>query len=463
MFRSTKRMPTWHKFNTSCFLNPSTLVLWVLLPSIVIIHYQVYLQYWFVQLIGGRVIRLGFLILPLFYVAMIYHLMNVKYCRARNGIIRATNVTLALYVILSGVSIVANENNLSNARIYFFSATYPVLLYFTIQAVYRRIEHITLTMRIIFVVGILVSIHSIYSLLNYDVTSIKTVDTIIGGIESVSPGKFVGAGGISVQRLGMPGLGPDTYGSLLILVIMIGLCFYKTSHGLVKGMYLGGMVFSVVFLTLSFSRGAMVSLVVALLYLAWKRFFTLGDFVAAVTVFVVLMGASGFGKIVREAEHVIVRVKDIGMRDSSGDHRLEAAKHSVELWKNCPLIGCGVTRVRDEERFLVAGDHAYYTRMLVERGLVTIIPFMCFAWLLFRGVSTCGMDMDETARPMMHTLKAGMVGMMVNLLAFGPAEAFHMWIWFGLVAAWINIASGMKVGGRGRHLARVLGDPRASS
>ncbi len=199
----------------------------------------------------------------------------------------------------------------------------------------------------------------------------------------------------------------------------------------------------------------MVSLVVALLYLVWKRFFTLGDFAVVVTVFVVLIGASGYGKIVRHGEHVIVRFVDIGMAGRSGDQRFQAARHSVELWEDCPLIGCGTTRVRDAERFLVAGDHAYYTRMLVERGLVAFIPFICFAWLLFRGVSAGGMHMDETARPMMATLGAGMVGMVVNLLAFGPAEAFHMWIWFGLVAAWINIAKGMKVGG-GDETAPIL-------
>lgn len=143
----------------------------------------------------------------------------------------------------------------------------------------------------------------------------------------------------------------------------------------------------------------MVSLVVALLYLVWKRFFTLGDLAVVVTVFVVLIAASGYGKIVRHGEHVIARFVEIGMAGGSGDLRFQAARHSVGLWEDCPLIGCGTTRVRDAERFLLGSDHAYYTRMLVERGRVAFIPFICFAWLLLRRISAGGMYMDETARP----------------------------------------------------------------
>jgi hypothetical protein len=313
-------------------------------------------------------------------------------------------------------------------------------------------------MGIIFFVGVLFSIYSIYFVSTYEVTSMKAIETVIGPVRADVIGAFGGAEGIKVNRVGLPGPNASTYGSLLVLVVLTGLLFYKTSHGLVKGMFLGATLFLVGCLVLSFTRGAIVSLIAAFLYLVWKRFFTMRDFAIVVPVLavslVVLIGVSGYDKIEKQAEHLMTRFGTVGMADGSLEYRIEAAQQSVVLWKSCPLIGCGS---------IGEGDHNYYTRMLASRGLVAFIPFMCFVWLLFRGVWTGGMYMNETVRPMMHIFSAGIVGIMVNHLVLGLAEFFYAWIWFGLVAAWINISSGMEVGGRGRHLARVLGDPRASS
>jgi len=301
MFQLSTIMPGRQIYNSSRFLRGSTLILWVLLPVIVILYYDIYRHYWLLELTGGRTIRLGVFILPVLYVAAIYHLMNGKCCRARNDIITVINVMLLLYLIFSGVSIVANHNNLSNVRIYSFYTAYPILLFFSIQAVYRRIEHITVTMRVIFLFGVLFSIYSIYFLLTSDVTSMKPIETVIGEIRADAVGGFEGAGGIAVNRLGIPGSNATTYGSLLVLVILTGLWFYKTSHGLVKGMFFAATLFLVGCLVFSFARGAMVSLITAVLYLAWKRFFTMRDFAVVVTVFtvslVVLIGVSGYDKI----------------------------------------------------------------------------------------------------------------------------------------------------------------------
>ncbi len=40
---------------------------------------------------------------------------------------------------------------------------------------------------------------------------------------------------------------------------------------------------------------------------------------------------------------------------------------------------------------------------------------------------------------MKHILAAGLIAIMVNFLAYAPAEFYHVWIWFGLVGAWIKM------------------------
>jgi len=185
----------------SPLLKPSNFIMPLVLIVITICYYQVYQHYWLSQLFGGRILRLGYLILPLCYVVLIYELMSRKIVVNRKGTVFTINMILAIYIFLSVVSIFLNHSNYNDIRIYSFYTGYPVLLYFIIVRTFKNVHHIKLAMRVLFVLGILLSLYSVYLFLSYDLSSVPPIETSIGEVRADTGGSFTGGGGIGVGRL----------------------------------------------------------------------------------------------------------------------------------------------------------------------------------------------------------------------------------------------------------------------
>jgi len=257
-------------------------------------------------------------------------------------------------------------------------------------------------------------------------------------------GGFTGPGNIWVDRLAIPGMSSPTYGSLLVLPILIGAYFWKDGQGAVMLVYGGLTVFLFLCLFLTYSRGAIAALTAGVFYLLYKKFFTRREMIR-IGAIVAFMAILFFDSFVTETMKYSARFQGLGLGDLIEEPRVIAALSSLELWASCPIVGCGYTQTYQTQVDL--SDHNYYTTIMATRGLAGFIPFVIFLMMLFLSVSSAKYHIDRSEKYMKHILSAGMVAIIVNLAAYVPADFFHTWIWFGLVAAWINIAKGMKVGG----------------
>ena len=367
------------------FPKPSTLMMWVVLPIVAIMYYQVYYHYWFLQLMGGRIMRLGLVILPLSFVTLNYSLIGRKQSGIRNDSIHTINIILLVSVIFSTSSIIANEMDYNNVRIYLGYIAYPVVLYFSILGVYKSSDHIKATMGIIFFLALIFGIYAMYYYITHDTGRILEyyLSNDVTGLGELDialsyGGSFAGADGIRVFRLTIPGLSSPTFPSLLMLPIIIGLCFFKSANGIRKWVYLAATTFLLFCLVWSFSRAAIISIFGGMLYLIWKRVFDRKDVYVFVIISTIMIGILGYNNIYNVARNYGIRFATIdpgNLISGSTDPRVKVFFHSLMLWTDCPLIGCGSTRFIDtqEELFGSVGDHNYYSRILATRGLLGLM------------------------------------------------------------------------------------------
>jgi hypothetical protein len=433
----------------------SSLYLAIVLIVGAILFYQIYYHYWFTQLMGGRIIRLGLLILPLSFVALNYSMMQRQRFNIHRDSVTAINLMVVLYLLFNVLSIIVNEGQFEDARIYLFYTGYPVLLYFSFLIAYKTANQIKATMRFIFILAVILGVYALYYFLTYDTerllayylsNRIEALGEI--PIELTYGGSFTGSGGVRVERLTLLGLSSPNFASLLVLPIIIGLGFYKNTVGVRKWLYIAGSMFLFASLFLTYSRGALISLLCGILYLIWKRTFTRKDILAFMAIGVVIVGISGFGRMYTIAKHYGIRIAatdPVHALHGSPGPRLKVFYDSLRLWKECPLIGCGTTELVETQRDKFnSGDHNYYTRKLATIGLLGLLPFVMFITWLFVGVSLRESRLDQSQRWLSNTLGAGVVAVAVNLHMLVPAEPYHIWIWFALTAAWIRICSKYK-------------------
>ena len=140
----------------------------VVLSVVAVTYYQMYFHYWFVELKGGRIMRLGFLMLPLSFMTLQYFLMRRKRFTIRNDSLTKINIILVVYLLFSMLSILANEMDYNDARIYSAQIAYPVLLYFCILGVCKTIDYIKAAMRVIFFVAVICGLYAMYYYVTYD-------------------------------------------------------------------------------------------------------------------------------------------------------------------------------------------------------------------------------------------------------------------------------------------------------
>lgn len=397
-------------------------------------YYQTYWHYWFLQLTDGYIPKLGIIILPLFYIAAIYHLMHSKQLRIRWTSVILINIIVVIYLIVSVLSILMNENNYSSVRIWSFYTAYPVILYFSAIMILKNITHATVTMRVIFWLGVCFSLYAMYYFIMYDLASVMPISTAMGDIRADFGGGFTGPGNVWVNRLAIPGISSPTYGSLLVLAVLIGTYFWKIAHGGLKVVYGGLTTFLGACILLTYSRGAVISLGAGVVYLLYKRFLTRQEMIRIVSL-MIFIGLLFFDVLATETIRYAVRFQWIRLGDLIAEPRQQAVVSSLELWARCPIVGCGFTEMHETQAVV---DHNYYTRIMATRGLAGFTPFMIFLVTLFLSVSSKKYRLGRSETSMKHILSAGMVATMINLSAFAPAEFYHVWIWFALMVVFVR-------------------------
>jgi len=188
--RTSETVTAWNRPRTFVFPTTYALLFAITLTIISMTYYQIYLHYWFLWLTNGYIPRLGMLILPLFYITSIYHLMNTKQLHLRFSNVTIVNTFLAVYLVLSVVSILLNEIDYSSFRVYSFYTIYPILLYLSIVAIVKSMSHTKVILRVIFWLGVCFSLYAMYYFIMYDLTSVMPISTAIGEIRADFGGWF---------------------------------------------------------------------------------------------------------------------------------------------------------------------------------------------------------------------------------------------------------------------------------
>jgi hypothetical protein len=351
------------------------------------------------------------------------------------------------------ISIFANEIDYNDARMYSAQIAYPVLLYFCILGVCKTIDYINAAMRVIFFIAVICGLYAVYYYVSYDTGRIleyylSNDVTRLGELHTALSygGSFAGADGIRVFRLTIPGLSSPNFGSLLVLPIIIGLCYFKNNNGIRRWLYGAASIFLFGCLVWSFSRGAVISLFMGVLFLAWKRLVDRKDIFVFLTISIIVAGVIGYGKVYNSVRHFRTRFAAVDLVNPVGrgkDPRVQVFYDALSIWAECPVMGCGTTNMMDRQKELFNSviDHNYYSRILATRGMLGLIPFVLFLALLLIKVSSNNSDVLPSVRLAGNIVGAGMVAVIVNLHMFVPAELFHVWIWFAFTAAWIRSCS----------------------
>ncbi len=201
------------------------------------------------------------------------------------------------------------------------------------------------------------------------------------------------------------------YASYTLILITLFYFIKTTKMRVVLGLLIALNIYSIVY---SYSRGAYLGFLVALLAIVWHTRKKL--------VFILIPMILVFGGIilnflptsVQERFQSISAAEDESTRDESAQSRFVFWGYAFEQFLQNPVVGKGYLTFVEFNPYHM-DTHNYYMKLLAEQGIIGFIIFLVILWR----ASKVGRNLyDESDDPLYKALGIGLFGVVVSL-AFG--------------------------------------------
>src|SRR4030065_1946543 len=416
--------------------------------AVIMIYFQIYWHYWLVKLLGGYVVNTLLPIMLLFFVFITrefgYH--DISGIKKRK--IYYLLILLFYYFLFASVSIFLNEQGLNNIKSYLIYICSPVLIFVSILGVYvyRNNENIKFTLNVLLMRSVIFSIYVTitYSVDPLSVSKIPILETNRGDV-SPDTGATFGIGELSVIRYTIPGISSTTYGALLVPLIFVGLYFRKNSVGKLKFLYFCAILFLTFCVLMTVSRGPFISLIAGMIYLTWWKWFKLKEIMFIILIFVIsffTFAELSFLRLVitfAAAIPIDLSFLDMNVPSLLGDPRFMTVKETLSYIYQNPFLGMGMSHLIDLQNLSYGKEHNNYLSIAASFGILTLIFYILFVifLLIVLHERIKKISRNPLTKDMGIVLGAGLLALIV-FLNCAPAEFHFIWIWFGLVAAWLR-------------------------
>ena len=404
------------------------------------IFFEVYGHHWFLELFFGQKERNMIDIICgvlLFCISVMYSVLlikNNKKVKVWDDSTKRLFIPLLLYFGFGLFAVVLHEQGFDAVKRHFIYLFAPLIIFLSIFAIYRSNKSITIALHILFFLGAVFSIYSIFlhTLSDEDIR-------VMHGLSQFSEREYL-------MRFTIPGLGPNVLPSMSVPIILTGFYLIRNISGKSKYLYMGLTLLVFYNIVITASIGALVSLIAGMIYLVFKvrtkfnkRIFLIG----LCFILVIYIGGDTLFLRMDATNALLQKALAEGVTDDLG----KSAARTVALIDSFttyiipnPILGSGFSYfvASQDEELGGLGEHNFYVRLLAQGGLVIFIPFIfVLAFLYFNSSKILDRDMfaDLSSKDIGILLNAGLIAYIVDL-NFPPGFFYYYWIWFGFVAAW---------------------------
>lgn len=417
----------------------------------VFLYFEIVTQIWFVNLLGGQLIKVWILPLILFSYVVIKRLGGSENPLAMNFI----SVMLVCYAGFGLFSMLLNEK-LFFAIKYYLIMIAPLWFFVVIMDNFKDNRDIELMIKVLLICGFLIGIYHYLLQIRYlkDPQSVmKEITTSAGNVLKYSQAWFV-AHGIEYSR-GLLGYEAGKYCGMLGPGILFSILFFIKSRRRIRYIYLSISCFLGIHILKNLSRSGIVSIFIgiaalmACLYIYEKKDrlkIALYSLFGLMAVAIYLLKYN-FNAVLRFLQLLnILRIDLIDnylyaqgllafSSESTIDPHYVSISNSLKAFLEAPLFGNGY---QFTEFFLA--EHNRYLFILASAGLFVSFPYVLF---LIRSTMLQKKALLDFKRKNFKGLNYGYFFFSCSIMFFFKLlnegmETFYYWIIFALAAAWIR-------------------------
>lgn len=334
-----------------------------------------------------------------------------------------------------------------------------VLLYFSVVNTVLTRRQMRLILRALLICGALAALTAIVLVALPDSLALSFL-VALGRIGYPTSGRvlrYIEDGpGTGLERAIGLSVDPNSFAGMLALVTALALALFFARRPLLPRSILGTVVGVLTLaLLLTFSRGALLGLIAAALYLATLRYRRLWwVMIGAAVIGGALLSALGL------AGDIISRLSaGVQLQDQAQQMRLAEYQNAIAIIARYPVFGIGFGQTPDID--LTAGVSSIYLAIAQRMGLVGLAAFLSLVAAWFTITLRAGRSLDDERADWLLGAQAGLVAALVVGIAdhyFFNIEFSHMgalfWGTVGLGVAVVALPAEQATGDR--QLAAVV-------
>lgn len=414
------------------------------------LYFEVVWQVWFLQLLGGYLVKVW--ILPLALLAWV--LIAREKLDLNVGMFLLSS--LWLYSVFALVSLWANETMYFALKWYLIMIA-PLLAFVVIVTKFRSNVDIRRFLLILLICGMAQAAYSTYSFsswLGSGETLRQEIVTSQGNLMGGGEGaKFAVTGDAPTARFGDVSFELGKFAAMLFPLAVLGVCYpvSKSFHMRLLGF---GLTLAILYLTVATnSRVAVLASIVAmssLLYYQARMGFVrkrILSFMAPAVFFVLVSNLPTWLRVLQgltffDLDARIPVVGDLMAQYGVArwdDAHLTSISESLQYLSRNYLLGAGYSEVLNSN-LTYGSEHNRVLFILASTGLLTAVPYVAFVVGILVQNWRC---MWQAYRNNRQEAQLGLVLFTCNLMfilhLIGEGfEAFYYWTFFALTAAWIR-------------------------
>ena len=421
----------------------------------VFLYFELMTQVWFVQLIGGYLVKVWLPPFLLFIYLIIKMMLQGKFTLHIDFI----NSMLFFYSVFGLISMVINEETLHLAIKYYLIMIAPIWFYAVIIDNFKDNRDIEKMLRVLVLAIFALSIYTQYIQIKYSGAPHGTVEettTSAGSMLALWQPTIFSSEKIEFAR-GTTAYEQGKYCGMLAPAILFSLLFFIKANRSTKYFYIAMSGFVLFQIINTVSRAGIastlvgVSMLIAMLFLHEKnerKKVALLTFLILLILFIFLLRYEMNVLFIRFAqilsaigfEKADIYLDAFGFESfiwgpSSIDPHLYSIGGSLQSFMENPLLGKGY--IFSE---ITINEHNRYLFILISSGLLTLIPYVLFiAGLTFwvRKKLLNSRYRQEDGVNYLYFFYSCNVMFLVKLLNEGM-ETFFYWILFALASAWVR-------------------------
>lgn len=414
------------------------------------LYFEVEWQVWFLQLLGGYLVKVW--ILPLALLAWV--LIEREKLDLNVGVFLLSS--LGLYSVFALLSLCVNETMYFALKWYLIMIA-PLWAFVVIVTKFRSNVDIRCFLRIVLICGMVQAAYSTYSF-NAWVQSGETqrpevvtnMGTTMGGGEGP---KFGVKNDTPTARFGDVSFEVGKFAAILFPLAVLGVC-YPVNKSVYMRLLGFGLTLAILYLTVATnSRAAVLASIVAmssLLYYQARMGFVRKRillFMAPAVLFVLVSNIPTWLRVLQTLTSfdLDVRIPVVGdLMDHYGvaswdDAHLASVSESLQYLSRNYLLGAGYSEVLYTD-LGYGSEHNRVLFILASTGLLTAVPYVAFVVGILVQNWRC---MWQAYRNNRQEAQLGLVLFTCNLmfilkLITEGFETFYYWTFFALTAAWIR-------------------------